>query len=830
MTWWQSAVSREHAQFLNTLYTFDYTTGRDQIPDPHPGTCKWVLDNDIFQQHFRANSANVLWISGPAGSGKSVLIKYIIMNFTTGSLNGINPVVFVFCGRVSGDTNSKSILGSILLQILKQNHHLFRYVSNNFLTENKQSHGLVTETIVACINSILANARNQRFWVAVDSLDEIPVSEAKSLVQNLTNMINQDYIGRLKIIITDRREPAQAVRSNLLSRVSNIDLDIDSVHKDVGLYVSSIVRGFGSDHQVPIALCDKICSTITTRAKGLFLLASVMWTAFLQGVSRWTPRVIVRKLLTLENVPAEAESLYCTILKNVPVDFQPILRKIFAWLLVAREPLTIIGLDSAVSVTEQHKSYQELRKDLSFDFAQVIREYGGSFLKIGPNGEVKFRHQTVKELLSSRSNRPDCEEILLKYRQSIAACEYLVASSCLTVLMFEDLRDELNNLVQASISLYEDQDIDWILSNGKQKIPDPAALLVYTAKHWPYHLENVQDKSLTTRTVEFLTSPNFRLYRMLRAPWTTSERIISVDAPAKFFSMLPLLHATLQMGDFPDALGILLANEEEKINILDRECLSPLHWAILRRRKKSFTPLILNPKINPNAGAEGGDKPIHTILNKLCLEFGIFETLLAIPTVDVNCKGLKGKTALHIIVEDEESYPGFLEVLLQRKHLDFESLDDKGHTPLISALTSSKGRKGAWRLLQLPPGVVNITATDRNGTNALALASFRGWTEARRIIRAQDKSQVYAFGLDGMNVLTRAAYFGQRRLLEDHLQGACSEDVRRFANAGRFNLANLCARQDWEDLVDHLRNRYGVESQEQDDKGRTVLHLAALNS
>jgi ankyrin repeat protein len=195
----------------------------------------------------------------------------------------------------------------------------------------------------------------------------------------------------------------------------------------------------------------------------------------------------------------------------------------------------------------------------------------------------------------------------------------------------------------------------------------------------------------------------------------------------------------------------------------------------------------------------------------------------------VNCKGLKGKTALHIIVEDEESYPGFLEVLLQQKNLDFESLDDKGHTPLISALTSSKGRKGASRLLQLPPGVVNITATDRNGTNALALASFRGWTEARRVLRARDKSQVYAFGLDGMNVLTRAAYFGQRRLLEDHLQDASSEDVRRFANAGRFNLANLCARQDWEDLVDNLRNRYGVESQEQDDNGRTILHLAALN-
>lgn len=46
-----------------------------------------------------------------------------------------------------------------------------------------------------------------------------------------------------------------------------------------------------------------------------------------------------------------------------------------------------------------------------------------------------------------------------------------------------------------------------------------------------------------------------------------------------------------------------------------------------------------------------------------------------------------------------------------------------------------------------------------------------------------------------MNILTRAAFFGQKRALKGLLQDAA--DVRRLSNFGRTNLMNLCAQQKW---------------------------------
>ena len=91
------------------------------------------------------------------------------------------------------------------------------------------------------------------------------------------------------------------------------------------------------------------------KSDDLFLLAFVTWSAFVQDVVRWTPRLIEQRLKELKVIPARVEEIYCNVLEKLPTDYQPLLRDIFAWLSVAREPLTIEDLNCALFVSSLHR-------------------------------------------------------------------------------------------------------------------------------------------------------------------------------------------------------------------------------------------------------------------------------------------------------------------------------------------------------------------------------------------------------------------------------------------------------------------------------------------
>ena len=233
--------------------------------------------------------------------------------------------------------------------------------------------------------------------------------------------------------------------------------------------------------------------------------------------------------------------------------------------------------------------------------------------------------------------------------------------------------------------------------------------------------------------------------------------------------------------------------------------------------------------MDPNVGMKGRPKAIHALLEKGCVDANALSDLLSHPKVDVNATGELRTTALHVLAMSTHCPPEYSDLLMQKAEIEPDIKDDKQATALIAALSSPNGHNLALKLLQLPIDKVSVSTTDRNGTNALSLASLRGWTDVRRILQRKDRSQMLLSDTDGMNVLTRAAYFGQKDSLYDLLKDCTAEEVESFSNEGRFNLVNLCAEQDWEDLVELLRAEYGLESVDQDTKGRTILHWAALS-
>jgi ankyrin repeat protein len=832
-----AGLSPDQARFVRSLRyaeaDVDQALMFDRIPSPEAGTCHWITQNPTFVNWAQGVSTRLLWIYGSAGSGKSVLVKYIIHLFRRQIQKAVGAkpsrthdraVAFVFCdSKLSTQGSATSVLRSLLYQMIVSHPRLCRYIDQQYLKEPMYNPS--AEILSEWLSAVILQARGIRFWLVVDALDELPDQAATLLRRSLHSIIRNDLVGRLQVLVSDRSGPPLSL-TKTGKLVSFLNLDVKEVHEDVRRYIENILEKFQSDHDIPEALTKQIELGILTQSKGVFLFASLNWSAFCEGVSYWTRSKILSRLNELRNLPSNFEALYCSLFSKVPQDLRPLLRKLFMLLLVARQPLSLTQIQFAVSITPRNLSFQDVKDDLSFNLDRVLRQYGSPFLKLDRPNEIQFRHQSVKEVLQRSSKIEEHQTILREFRASTTACEYLANEICLKVLQFRDWQG-ISCFTMAADEPTENYQHKSTL--GKALDLNGFPFLHYAIKHWPSHLKHVQDEPEVVQSASsFILSKSFTYFRIHRSPWSAEERMVKFDRGLPFRVDTPSLHALIQMGDFAAVAKCLISSGEDP-NRLDADDMTPLRWALVRERRQIIRLLLLDYKVNPNEGAAGRDKPIHVCIDRMFASSDVFTMLLSLSLVDVNSKGFNGETALHRILYGGSRLEPWLDVLLERKDISPNVKDDNGVTPLIAVLSMGADEAAALKLLRFPAGNLDISGTDKNGTNALSLASIRGWVEVRKVLQARDRSQVYSVSGDGMNILTRAAFFGQKNALMSLLRDTSAADVRRLSNLGRFNLMNLCAQQDWEDLVELLRTQFGLESQEQDTRGRTVLHWAALS-
>ncbi|KAI4950773.1 hypothetical protein J4E86_007279 [Alternaria arbusti] len=94
-----------------------------------PGTCEWVSETDAYKSWI-AKSSGLLWISGDAGKGKTMLSLHLVSSLKSDSLGA--HVVHFFCSRDQGRNNGASILRGLIYQMLSQRPSLFEHVTNDY--------------------------------------------------------------------------------------------------------------------------------------------------------------------------------------------------------------------------------------------------------------------------------------------------------------------------------------------------------------------------------------------------------------------------------------------------------------------------------------------------------------------------------------------------------------------------------------------------------------------------------------------------------------------------------------------------------------------------
>uniref|UniRef100_A0A0B7JPH5 Uncharacterized protein n=1 Tax=Bionectria ochroleuca TaxID=29856 RepID=A0A0B7JPH5_BIOOC len=772
---------------------FDPVMKYHATPDAAPGTCDWIKQDATFLNWFDAHTSSWLWIHGSPGSGKSVLVKYVIDLLRQRpekeqATNVSDVVSYIFCdGKVTLDeTAACLILRSILSQILQAQPSLIKHLGNKM--DKADIVKLTSQELTSNISDVMLWASNTRFWLIIDAVDELPVGAAEDLLNSIWRISVNDISRRIHILISNR----SGIASQFAHIANSLCLDSEKMHEIVQQYIEQKVTQFGQEHSIPSHVLPEIQAGITARSNTNFLIASLSWTAFYEGVSLWSPSTVKARLRELDELEFNLGHLYASLLSNVPKDFRPVLKKIFMLLTVARRPLSINDIHFAVSISEEHRPYEQVQSNFGFNFERVLRRFSTPFLSVDSVGSVQFRHHSFREFLTQKRMDTMDEELIRQFRSSILGCEYFANWVCFKVLTFMDWKKHSGEIVVFKRDQKVLQDSQFLSADIPQ-LP----LLLYTIENFNSHLEKVQDEPEVIQSAAgFFTEENLKVFYQLYSKLELEFRNHGLRLQPDLEIDCPPMHLLVQLGDF---LEIFKAFDGD-LNKIDRSGYTPLAWAVRKSRSQLMKFLLLNPKVDPNIGLADRSKPLHLSIE----DEKAFLLLISSPKVDINCKGMRDRTVLHSIISHGQPLVHLLPPLLERADLDVNALDVDRVSPLIYALGRGDGYQATMQLLNRSLGEkLDVSTTDGNGTNALALASLQGWTES--------------------GVLWKSARTGG-------ITFVCTRaDVVRLSNEGRFNLMNLCAQQDWAGMLERLRISFGLESQEQDTRGRTVLHWAAFS-
>lgn len=159
----------------------------------HPGTCSWILNNRKFKSWSGSSPQTpILWLSGVAGSGKSVISSQLI-NFVR-SRNEI--VLYHFCTNTSFKSSEyDQVLKSLVEQLLRQDEDLTAYVYFEYILNRRAASLPILEELEELLQTLLiASAKgpsqHSYIWIVLDGVDELR-EHSPNLQARLLNFVKK---------------------------------------------------------------------------------------------------------------------------------------------------------------------------------------------------------------------------------------------------------------------------------------------------------------------------------------------------------------------------------------------------------------------------------------------------------------------------------------------------------------------------------------------------------------------------------------------------------------------------------------------------------------
>ncbi|KUJ16932.1 uncharacterized protein LY89DRAFT_718649 [Mollisia scopiformis] len=205
--------STELREFLDMLHFDEIHARRDQVAQALPGTNEWLWSNAVYKKW--SSAGGFLWISGKAGSGKSVLAKTIRFDF----LRGLDTRKMFLCdwfynrrGHEIG-TAHISMLRALVHEIVGHHKSTFDTIKKYYREEMDVAFrcGEFPDWSIHILKVMLlalaAAPSTPETLAIIDALDESKDGQSRKEIIEMMFDITSTMHGRLRLIVLSRPEP-----------------------------------------------------------------------------------------------------------------------------------------------------------------------------------------------------------------------------------------------------------------------------------------------------------------------------------------------------------------------------------------------------------------------------------------------------------------------------------------------------------------------------------------------------------------------------------------------------------------------------------------------
>lgn len=412
---------------------------------------RWILLTSHYValtswSNDQAPSCRMLWVNGPAGTGKTMLMIGIIRELTSRPVM-LTPGVaqFFFQGTNGARNSATAALRSLLWLLLVQQPHLIHHLQKRY--KYSGSSLFVGDTAFIALSDVFRNILKDPSlsptYLIVDALDECTEGRDDFIGLISTSL----SCSRVKWLISSRPE-AELNSSNV---TFSLALDSQNLQGPVNSYIDHKLLALRNKRGYTDDVIEQIGTQVRQRAMNIFLWVALAFKQ-LAGVNGWSA---VEKIKTM---PKGLSELYDAIMAKVKeLDDWPYCKLVLATTSLAYRPLSLSEL-SVLSGLPIHVPVRD------------IVEECGSFYTI-KDDIVSLIHQSAKDYLGRHYDEVQPDGIDQGHINIVDQSLQAIST----------LRENIYSL--QDYGFRSDQPDDVLLPD-----PDPLSPLQYSCLFWPVHL------------------------------------------------------------------------------------------------------------------------------------------------------------------------------------------------------------------------------------------------------------------------------------------------------------------------------------------------------
>ncbi|XEV04522.1 hypothetical protein FSHL1_009809 [Fusarium sambucinum] len=388
-----SLPSTEEQQLLDSVISklpFERMGDREgNIECALESTCSWLLDNPTYREWLMAEVSTeprpFFWIKGKAGSGKSVMMKFLTEKMKEISQED-NVMSFFFSAR-GEERTTQELYRSILYDLFESEPDLKKNVDSlghQNLKRISQS-GWDIRDLKRVLSCSLTNRQaNGRLSLLIDALDECDEDE----IRDMFRFFGAQKPDTLRICLASRPYPEIG-----LAGCHHLVLEEQQYHtSDIRAYIHDQLKIFDISESEAQSVKDKVLK----KCSGIFLWVVLVIPLLQKVTDKGEGDSVISLMEALEQTPNGLNELFRDMIQRDGQDLSTVCLTL-RWILFSRGPLHPQELRTAVLLgkgEEPQNGNPEVLRKFVLGASRGLAEITKS-----SRPTVQFIHESVREFL-----------------------------------------------------------------------------------------------------------------------------------------------------------------------------------------------------------------------------------------------------------------------------------------------------------------------------------------------------------------------------------------------------------------------------------------------